>query len=86
MATREYDDCVRDDLVDKRIRKSVQQRAPHPLVVTYRCVHVWVQTVKADRRVDFRDEGTESQQRAFRTSRGPLESLRAPAAESARAA
>jgi len=57
MATREYDYFVRDDLVDQRIRKAVQQRAPHLLVVTHRRLHGWMQTENADRRVYFRNEG-----------------------------
>ena len=58
VATREHNDLVRrHDLVYERIRKAMQEGAPHLLIVTDRSIHLWVQAEKADRRVDFRDEG-----------------------------
>ncbi len=56
MATREYDNFVCHDLADERIRKAVQERAPHLLVFAHCGVHLRMQAQKADGRVDFRDE------------------------------
>ena len=57
MATREYDDFLRrQDLVDERVRKPVQECSSHLFVGTHRRVHLGVQAEEADRRVDLRDK------------------------------
>ncbi|CAN5376537.1 hypothetical protein BH09GEM1_BH09GEM1_05210 [soil metagenome] len=52
------DDLVcRDNLVDERVWKAMEECTPHLLIVAHRGVHLRVQAEKADRRVELGDEG-----------------------------